>query len=48
MKRQEIFDLYDDAQFYEEAQCLIIGENLNKLNTNKKVAIFQEVQVIYP
>ena len=32
-------NLYDDARFYEEAKCLIIGENLNKLNTNKKVAI---------
>jgi len=31
--------LYDDARFYEEAKCLIIGENPNKLNTNKKVAI---------
>ena len=31
--------LYDDARYYEEAKCLIIGENLNKLNTNKKVAI---------
>ena len=34
-----LLDLYDDAQFYEEANCLIIGENLNKVNTNKKVAI---------
>ena len=32
-------DLYDHAQFFEEAKCLIIGENLNKLNTRKKVAI---------
>tara|TARA_B100002019_G_C21204996_1_gene566156 strand:- start:332 stop:988 length:657 start_codon:yes stop_codon:yes gene_type:complete len=32
-------ELYDNARFYEEAKCLIIGENLNKLNTNKKVAI---------
>jgi len=38
-KAIDLLDLYDDAQFYEEAQCLIIGENLNKLNTNKKVAI---------
>ena len=30
---------YDEARFYEEAKCLIIGENLNKLNTRKKVAI---------
>jgi len=34
-----LLDLYDDAHFYEEANCLIIGENLNKINTNKKVAI---------
>ena len=31
--------MYEDARFYEEANCLIIGENLNKLKTNKKVAI---------
>jgi len=31
--------LYDDARFYEEANCLIIGKNQNKINTNKKVAI---------
>ena len=34
-----LLELYDDARFYEEAGCLTIGENLNKLNTNKKVAI---------
>ena len=38
-KANNLLNLYDDARFYEEAQCLIIGENLNKLNTNKKVAI---------
>jgi len=38
-KAYELLDLYDDARFHEEAKCLIIGENLNKLNTNKKVAI---------
>ena len=38
-KAIELLDLYDDARFYEEAKCLIIGENLNKLSTNKKVAI---------
>ena len=38
-KANHLLDLYDDAQFYEEANCLIIGENLNKVNTNKKVAI---------
>ena len=38
-KANDLLDLYDDAQFYEKAKCLIIGENLNKINTNKKVAI---------
>ena len=38
-KANYLLDLYDDARFYEEANCLIIGHNLNKINTNKKVAI---------
>ena len=38
-KAHNLLDLYEDARFFEEANCLIIGENLNKLNTNKKVAI---------
>ena len=38
-KANYLLDLYDDARFYEEANCLIIGENLNKIKTNKKVAI---------
>ena len=38
-KATYLLDLHDDARFYEEAKCLIIGENLNKLQTNKKVAI---------
>ena len=38
-KALKLLDLYKDARFYEEANCLIIGENLNKFNTNKKVAI---------
>ena len=38
-KASELIDLYDEARFYEEANCLIIGENPNKLATNKKVAI---------
>ena len=38
-KARELIDLYDEARFYEEAKCLIIGKNLNKINTNKKVAI---------
>jgi len=38
-KANILLNLYDYARFYEEAKCLIIGKNLNKLNTNKKVAI---------
>ena len=38
-KANDLLELHDDARFYEEAKCLIIGKNLNKLNTNKKVAI---------
>ena len=38
-KAIDLLDLYKDAQFYVEAKCLIIGDNLNKLKTNKKVAI---------
>jgi len=38
-KAIELLDLFADAQYNEEAKCLIIGENLNKLNTNKRVAI---------
>ena len=38
-KANYLLDIYKEARFYEEASCLIIGENLNKLSTNKKVAI---------
>ena len=38
-KANYLLDLYDDARFYEEANCLIIGKNLKKIKTNKKVAI---------
>jgi hypothetical protein len=38
-KANHLLDLYDDARFYEEANCLIIGKNPKKINTNKKVAI---------
>ncbi len=38
-KANYLLDLYDYGRFYEEAKCLIIGDNVNKLNTNKKVAI---------
>ncbi len=38
-KANYLLNLYDDARFYEEANCLTIGKNLNKIYTNKKVAI---------
>ena len=38
-KANYLLDLYDDARFHEEANCLIIGKNFNKIITNKKVAI---------
>ncbi len=38
-KANALLNLFDDARFYEEAKCLIIGENLSKIDTNKKVAI---------
>ena len=34
-----LLDLYDDARFYEEANCLTIGKNFNKISTKKKVAL---------
>ncbi len=38
-KAKKLQVLYKEARFFEEANCLIIGENLNKLPINKKVAI---------
>ena len=38
-KAKYLLDLYDDSRFYEEANCLTIGKNFNKIITNKKVAI---------
>ncbi len=38
-KANYLLDLYDDARFYEEANCLTIGKNFNKIITHKKVAI---------
>jgi NCAIR mutase (PurE)-related proteins len=38
-KANYLLDLYDDARFHEEANCLLIGKNFNKIITNKKVAI---------
>ena len=38
-KAIDLLALHDNARFYEEAKCLIIGRSQNKLNTNKKVAL---------
>jgi len=38
-KAKFILDEYKNAEFYREACCLIIGKNINKLFTDKKVAI---------
>ena len=38
-KAIHLLNLYKDAKFHEEAKCLIIGTNLKKLPTTKKVAI---------
>ena len=38
-KARVLLDSYDDACFHEQAKCLIIGENHNRLNTSKKVAL---------
>jgi len=38
-KANYLLDLYDDARFHEEANCLTIGKNFNQIITNKKVAI---------
>ena len=38
-KAVHLLDIFNDARFYEEANCLMIGENLHKFSTNKKVAI---------
>ncbi len=38
-KAKLILETYKNAEFYREASCLIIGKNLKKLSTDKKVAI---------
>ena len=38
-KANFLIDLYTDAIFYKEANCLIIGKNVKKFATTKKVAI---------
>ena len=38
-KAKVLLDLYEEAKFYEEANCLTIGANSKLINTNKKIAI---------
>ena len=38
-KATHLLDMYEDAIFYEEANCLRIGENIKQISTEKKVAI---------
>ena len=38
-KARPLLEIYKEARFIEEANCLIMGENFNKFSTNKKVAI---------
>ena len=38
-KAMHLLDMYENATFYEEANCLRIGENIKKISTEKKVAI---------
>jgi len=38
-KSKPLIEIYPDAKFYNDANCLIIGESPYKLNTQKKVAI---------
>ena len=38
-KAKNLLDIYPEARFYEDANCLIIGENYKKITIEKKVAI---------
>ncbi len=38
-KANSLLEIYPEARFYEDANCLIIGESLKKLIVKKKVAI---------
>ena len=38
-KANSLLDVYQEARFNKDAKCLIIGENLNKVSTTKKVGI---------
>ena len=47
-KANDLLDLYDDARFHEEANCLIIGKNLNKINTNKEINNNVRIFIFFP
>ena len=38
-KAKILLDLYEEAEFHEDANCLTIGTNSKLLDTNKKIAI---------
>ena len=38
-KAKNLLDIYPEAIFYEDANCLVIGENLKKITIEKKIAI---------
>tara|TARA_B100000212_G_scaffold211977_1_gene160207 strand:- start:404 stop:1057 length:654 start_codon:yes stop_codon:yes gene_type:complete len=38
-KAKSILDIYKNAEFYEEANCVVIGKKLKNLSTSKRVAI---------
>ena len=38
-KANPLLDIFKEANFYQDAKCLIIGDSSNKLITNKRVAI---------
>ena len=38
-KAKDLLEIFAEARFYEEANCLIIGENIKKIAIKKKVAI---------
>ena len=38
-KAKNLLDIYPEARFYEDANCLIIAENPKKITIDKKIAI---------
>ena len=38
-KAKNLLDIYPEAKFYEDANCLIIAENPKKISSEKKIAI---------